>query len=163
MTFLDVMASGFGAIIMIYLLVNHSVDESITRVSASLTAEVTMLEEDIQDGVRNLVQLRNALATITDRVASARQQARQISAESKTVEAKTPPKPDPVNETDKAAQAKTEITALEAKVKELRDKSSGQFGGSNARAWPISILVSPTHARRRAMSCSSSRLPGASM
>ena len=50
MTFLDVMASGFGAIIMVYLLVSHRVDENIRHKSASLTAEVTMLEEDIVDG-----------------------------------------------------------------------------------------------------------------
>ena len=136
MTFLDVMASGFGGIIMIYLLVNHSIDDSITRVSASLSAEVSMLEEDILDGRLNLVQLRNALGKINDRLASARERARQVMGEALAEQKKIPPKPtDVVSEKVQIEQQTVALASLETQVQQLRDKSSGAFGGSSARAF----------------------------
>ena len=135
MTFLDVMASGFGGIIMIYLLVNHSVDDSLTRVSASLTAEVSMLEEDIEDGRLNLVQLRNALGNINDRLVSARERARQLKAEAPAEPQRTPAKPDAVSEQTRIEQQQVDLAKLETQVQQLRDKGNGAFGGSSARAF----------------------------
>ena len=136
MTFLDVMASGFGAIIMIYLLVNHSVDESITRVSASLTAEVSMLEEDIIDGKMNLVQLKNALSKINERLASAREKAVKVAGEEKIEPIQILAPPVKVeSEKQQIEKSKAELAGLEAQVQKLRESDTGAFGGNAARAF----------------------------
>ena len=54
------MSCGFGAVMLVFLIIDHSLVE-IRTVNAEVLSEVELLEEDIREGEAGLVQLRNAL------------------------------------------------------------------------------------------------------
>jgi hypothetical protein len=61
LSFLDAMTCGLGAVILLFMIINASVRDTATRVTADLQAEVDRLEREVLDGHRNLVEVRNAV------------------------------------------------------------------------------------------------------
>jgi len=69
LSFLDCICCGFGAVVLFYTIVQAQAGvEEIRRID-DLTGEVTKLEEQVLEGTKNLVQLRNTLEK-TDQDAS---------------------------------------------------------------------------------------------
>lgn len=62
--FLDVMSCGFGAVILVFLLIDHSIEVESQEINKHLLSEVNLLDEDITDGRKNLVRLRNTLSDV---------------------------------------------------------------------------------------------------
>ena len=61
LSFLDIMSCGFGAVVLVFLIIDHSLEVEIRTVNAEVLSEVELLEEDIREGEAGLVRLRNAL------------------------------------------------------------------------------------------------------
>ena len=78
MSFLDVMSCGFGATILLYLLMRHDTVMDEQKVTGALTSETKLLEEDVREGKDNLVKLRNAISAVDERTVEARGRARQL-------------------------------------------------------------------------------------
>ncbi|MFN3162307.1 MAG: hypothetical protein ACE37N_02210 [Pseudohongiellaceae bacterium] len=57
LSFLDVMFCGFGAVILIFLILDHTSTVSQSTTSPDLMAEINLLEEEVLEG-EELVQLR---------------------------------------------------------------------------------------------------------
>jgi len=55
------MSCGFGAVVLVFLIIDHSLEVEICTVNAEVLSEVELLEEDIREGEAGLVRLRNAL------------------------------------------------------------------------------------------------------
>lgn len=78
LAFLDVMSCGFGAVVLIFLILDHQ-DSVRTEVSdPALQAEVQMLEEEIRDGQENLVRIRNTRDDVSLEVVEAQGLATRI-------------------------------------------------------------------------------------
>src|SRR5436190_15658793 len=79
LSFLDCICCGFGAVVLFYTIVQaQSGIEEVRRID-DLTGEVKKLEEEVLDGTRNLVRLRNTLEkTDEDATAAAARRARVI-------------------------------------------------------------------------------------
>ena len=78
LAFLDVMSCGFGAVVLIFLILDHQ-DSVRTEVSdPALQAEVLMLEEEIRDGQENLVRIRNTRDEVSLEVVEAQGLATRI-------------------------------------------------------------------------------------
>jgi hypothetical protein len=60
LSFLDIMSCGFGAVVLVFLIIDHSLEVEIRTVNAEVLSEVELLEEDIREGEAGLVRLRNA-------------------------------------------------------------------------------------------------------
>jgi hypothetical protein len=60
LSFLDIMACGFGAVTLLFLILRHN-DIEIPVPDIKLTAEVNLLEEDIRDAEKDRVELLNSL------------------------------------------------------------------------------------------------------
>jgi hypothetical protein len=80
LSFLDIMSCGLGAVILLFLIIKHNVEAHIpdARTPPELSAEVSMLEDDIREGRRGLAQLRNTVAEIDEQVVIAEGLARRI-------------------------------------------------------------------------------------
>jgi hypothetical protein len=78
LSFLDIMSCGFGAVILIFLIIDHSIEEQSQQLNNDLLSESNMLEEDVQQGEKNLVSLRNTLSTVDLKVVEARGRANRI-------------------------------------------------------------------------------------
>lgn len=58
LSFLDIMSCGFGAVILIYLIINHATETVDKDMDLQLLAQVTKLEKEVLDGEKDLVELR---------------------------------------------------------------------------------------------------------
>lgn len=63
LSFLDIMACGFGAVTLLFLVLKHDV-EAVETADPNLTAEVNLLREDIRLAEEDLVQLNNSLRKV---------------------------------------------------------------------------------------------------
>jgi outer membrane murein-binding lipoprotein Lpp len=78
LSFLDVICCGFGAVVLLYtILVSHALPERVRRTD-DLTGEVSKLEEEVLQGKRNLVVMRNTLQQAKAETASANSRATRL-------------------------------------------------------------------------------------
>ena len=61
LSFLDVMSCGFGAVVLIFLIIEHSTDDDVRAVSRDLLAEIRLLDYEIDTGRPNLVELQERI------------------------------------------------------------------------------------------------------
>ena len=78
LAFLDVMFCGFGATILLFLIIDHASTVNAIQTNPELTAEVNLLEEEVLDGELGLVQLRNIFSDKSFEMVTAEGLARQI-------------------------------------------------------------------------------------
>ena len=64
LSFLDIMSCGFGAVILIYITINHGTETSGVQVDAETMAEVKKIEAVIETETENQVTLKNSLALV---------------------------------------------------------------------------------------------------
>ena len=135
LSFLDIMCCGFGAVLLIFLVMNHGIDQGSKELEENLKSEVSMLEEDVAEGREGLVRLRNTLSELDQQMLEAQGLATRISEDKEEYEAKIEARRGE-GYTDKSdiEKLKAELLSLEAEVKELRQASKDE-GGVNARAY----------------------------
>ena len=78
LSFLDIMSCGFGATVLVFLIIDHSVKTETKDLNRDLMSEVSMLEEDVRDGEAGLVKLRNTLSEVDMEMVEAQGQATRI-------------------------------------------------------------------------------------
>ena len=78
LAFLDVMFCGFGAVILIFLILDHTSNVTISKQYPNLAAEVNLLREEVRDGELGLVALRNTFSDVSFEMVTAEGLARQI-------------------------------------------------------------------------------------
>ncbi|WHI48732.1 MULTISPECIES: VWA domain-containing protein [unclassified Microbulbifer] len=78
LSFLDIMSCGFGAVALIFLIIKHGSDHQVEVETEDLTAEVNLLEEEVEFGQEHLVQARNTLDVVSDELVEAQGLARRI-------------------------------------------------------------------------------------
>ena len=67
LSFLDAITCGFGAVILLYMVINANVALRADEVTEDLRTEVDRIEEEILDGHRDTVELRNSLREVESR------------------------------------------------------------------------------------------------
>jgi hypothetical protein len=72
LSFLDAITCGFGAVILVYMIINAGADRRADRATAERRAEVDRLEQVSLEGYKGLVELRNAVRETDDAIRSAR-------------------------------------------------------------------------------------------
>jgi len=78
LAFLDVMFCGFGAVILIFLILDHNSSVTSPEPNSDLAAEVNLLREEVNEGELGLVALRNTISDVSLEVVTAEGLARQI-------------------------------------------------------------------------------------
>lgn len=68
LSFLDVMSCGFGAVVLIFLIINHATEEEAETVNQDLLAEVRMLDYQVQDGEEELFELLEQMDAVEQRL-----------------------------------------------------------------------------------------------
>ena len=68
LAFLDVMSCGFGAVVLIFLIINHNTQEDQQEVNQDLLAELRMLDYQVQQGEEELFELIEAMDDVEARV-----------------------------------------------------------------------------------------------
>jgi hypothetical protein len=131
LSFLDIMSCGFGAVVLVFLIIDHSIEVQSRDLNVDLLSEVNMLEEDIRVGQENMVVLRNALDEVDIEIVEAEGRATRVIDEIQEYEALIASLvPEDVSEDEAVEQLKAEIQSLEEEVKRLREAAEEQSGKS---------------------------------
>lgn len=86
LSFLDVMSCGFGAVILIFLIIDHASETHAQEINQDILAEVNMLEEEILEGEENLAKTQNTIDVVDQQVVDAEGESRRIIDEIKRLE-----------------------------------------------------------------------------
>ena len=131
LSFLDIMSCGFGAVVLVFLIIDHSIEVQSMELNQDLMSEVNMLEEDIRDGEAGMVKLRNTLSDVDMQMVEAQGQATRITEDMDRYEALIEDlKRDGFTDRSDIEQLKAEIRSLEDEVKKLRESAQEQSGNS---------------------------------
>lgn len=129
LSFLDIMSCGFGAVILVYLIMNHAIEEETQLLNENVLSEVSLLEEDVTEGEKGLVSLRNTLSEIDLKMVEAQGLATRIAEDTEKFEAQIQSrKNEGYTESQDIESLKAELLALESEVKELRQSATKNTG-----------------------------------
>ncbi|HWK55507.1 MAG TPA: hypothetical protein VNR18_14105 [Hyphomicrobiales bacterium] len=134
MSFLDVISCGFGAVILLFMLMHHAPDP-LPPVTDQANAEVALLDQDIQSGQNALVRVRNTISDVDQQLVEAQGLARRIEEELNTRREELASVEDStLTEQEVIARLQADIQSLEEEVERLRAAAS-DAGGNDIRAF----------------------------
>jgi anti-sigma28 factor (negative regulator of flagellin synthesis) len=130
LSFLDVICCGFGAVILFYTIISAQSGLERIRQTTDLSSEVSRIEEQVLEGTRNLVIMRNALEEAQSETVSAAQRATRVLQELEQ-------RRDQMSVYDDTSLARRErIERLKADIRALEEGTRRLEAGSLARAAP---------------------------
>jgi len=129
LSFLDIMSCGFGAVILVFLIIKHDVDTVIHAQNITLEAEVNLLEEEILEGEKHLVKLKNTISNLDQTLVETSGLARRINDEIDAINNKVT-QLDVPDDDQQIIELKQKIKTLMLEKKKLEDE---QAKGNDAR------------------------------
>ncbi|MBT5485517.1 MAG: VWA domain-containing protein [Gammaproteobacteria bacterium] len=135
LSFLDVMSCGFGAVVLIFLILDHSSSTQNAVTNPELAAEINLLNDEITDGEANLVRVRNTISDVDFQMVEAQGLARSIQDEITTfLEELAQLENTTLARRESVEKLKSDIQALEQELERLR-ASSDSFSGNFIRPY----------------------------
>ena len=133
LSFLDVISCGFGAVVLIFLILDHSISNQTDNSDPEILAEINLLSEEIRNGEEGKVQLRNTLSDVDFQMVEAQGLARSIQEEINTfLEELAQMENESLASEDSVEKLKADIQQLEEELARLR-AAQDEFSGNNAR------------------------------
>ena len=131
LSFLDIMSCGFGAVVLVFLIIDHSMEVETRTLNSEVYAEIDLLEEDIREGEAGLVQLRNVLASTDLEIVEAQGLATRVTDELDRYEALIASlEEDGFTDSADIEKLKAEINRLEQRVQLLKEAADAEAGRS---------------------------------
>ena len=131
LSFLDIMSCGFGAVVLVFLIIDHSMEVESRTINAKVFAEIDLLEEDIREGQAGLVRLRNAITSSDLNIVEAQGLATRVTEELDNYEALIASLEESGLSEDQDVDAlKAEINRLEERVEKLKEAAEAEAGRS---------------------------------
>ncbi len=78
LSFLDIMSCGFGAVVLVFLMIDHASNVHSETLNKARLAEVSLLEEQVLSGEKDLAEVRNTIDLVSQEIADADGLSRQI-------------------------------------------------------------------------------------
>jgi len=154
MSFLDTICCAFGAVILLYMIINASSGRSFQKDTADLRAEVDLLEEQVLDGYKDLVVLRNSLEATEDRTPPEGLAAQILEETEKLKQQLADAENETLSKRESIEQLKQDLKSLEESNRRLEGgtKSEGQpgnrvkgFVGTGDRQYLTGLKISGEH------------------
>jgi hypothetical protein len=154
MSFLDTICCAFGAVILLYMIINAQSGRSFQDDTADLRAEVDLLEEQVLDGYKDLVVLRNSLEATEDRTPPEGLAAQILEETEKLKQQLADADKETLSKRESIEQLKQDLKSLEESNRRLEGgtKSEGQpgnrvkgFVGSGDRQYLTGLKIAGDH------------------
>ena len=129
LSFLDIMCCGFGAVVLLVMLLNGDMLTTRKEIVADLRSEVTRMEREVRAGEELLVTLQNSMVETEEEIVRTEGLSREVIAriEQTKVELATLQ--------GKSQASKKHIKALQSDLINLDERSAGSARTSR-RSWP---------------------------
>ena len=125
LSFLDCICCGFGAVILMFMIVNHASRQTAQRGNEELIAKIDAREAEVLDGKQKLLNLKAALASVINATKTASREAERLRDQ---IKAATTALPDlegrQTASRTRLEQLQAELIALDAKVQALRAQAA---------------------------------------
>lgn len=132
LAFLDVMSCGFGAVVLLFLILDHTATEARSEADPNLTAEVRLLEDEVVDGQENLFRVRNTLDEVSLEVVEAQGLAERIQSDIDDFMAQLAALEGNSMATEESLEAlRADIQALEEELLRLQASAESERGTSS--------------------------------
>jgi len=149
LSFLDVMSCGFGAVVLVFLMINHATERKFENVNRDLLSEIRKLDYEVDTGEIGLADLRQSVVDTQRRVDEAKR--RRVSLEDAThtersdrdeLEAETLARREHLNalKTD-VENREEEVRRLEARAEESEGSKARTFVGEGDRQYLTGLKV----------------------
>jgi hypothetical protein len=153
LSFLDIMSCGFGAVVLVFLIMNHAIEDQTLKLNENILAEVDMLDYEVTEGKKGLVELKNTLSEVDLKMVEAQGRATRIAQDKEEWEAKIAAlRGEGFVEDSEVDALKAELQNLELELKKLREASelnSGQrvrsFIGDGNRQYLTGLHLGGRH------------------
>lgn len=122
LAFLDIMSCGFGAVILIFIVINHSTESTPQNINAQLLAEVKKIEIEIEDETLNLIQIKNSLEETNDEIITTEALVLEIVRAIRELQAKI------IELAESGSSQKDNIEALKSELKLLEEEAASLEG-----------------------------------
>lgn len=133
LSFLDVISCGFGAVVLIFLVLDHSTSRENSTSDPALAAEVNLLDEEIREGEAGLVTIRNTISEVDLQMVQAQGLAARIQEEINTfLEELAEMENETLADEQSIENLKADIESLEEELERLR-AAEEQMTGNNIR------------------------------
>ncbi|WDE13197.1 VWA domain-containing protein [Thalassomonas haliotis] len=129
LSFLDIMSCGFGAVILVFLIIKHDVNTQVEEQNLELQAEVNLLDEEVTEGQAQLVKIKNTLSLLDQELVEASGLARRINDEIDAIANKIAVL-DQESDDQQIIKMKEQLRTLMLEKKKLEDE---QAQGNDAR------------------------------
>lgn len=135
LSFLDIMACGFGAVTLLFLILKHDAT-AVESADPLLVAETNLLQEEILLGKDELVKLKNSLKTLEDSYVEAQGLSKRVLKDTEEVRRELSAQPDPEQE---VALLRKQVEELEKETAKLEEQGNEddvrQFVGEGQRQY----------------------------
>ncbi|MFN3238731.1 MAG: VWA domain-containing protein [Pseudomonadales bacterium] len=129
LSFLDIMSCGFGAVILIFIVIKHGSEATPQESNLQLMAEVRKIEEQITDESEKLVVLRNTITEQDSEIATTEEAIRAVIEEIKVLEAQISALQDTgASKEQTVEELKSEIKELEEEAASLKSSVENESG-----------------------------------
>lgn len=118
LSFLDVMSCGFGAVILIFIVIQHGSEATPQESNLQMMAEIKRIEKEVLDETKNLVQLKNTVRERDDEIATTEDAIIAIIQQIRELEQRIA-----ASQEDGASKEKS-IEALKSDLKELEQEAA---------------------------------------
>ena len=133
MSFLDVISCGFGAVILLFMVMKHSANIDPASANPATVAETNLLEEEIRNGREGLVRVRNIISDVDEQMVKAQGLARSIQDDiKKNLDEVSSKEGRTLAEQEDIAKLKADLDSKEKQLQRLRD-SDDKIKGNNIR------------------------------
>src|SRR5690606_14450970 len=148
LSFLDVISCGFGAVVLVFLILDHS-NSANGSISDPQSAEINMLAEDISQGQEGLTRIRNTISDVDLQMVQAQGLAERIQSEIDSfMEELAQRENEGTARETSVERLRSEIAQLEREIERLRaldDEASGnnarQFIGEGNRQYLTGMIL----------------------
>jgi len=137
MSFLDIMSCGFGAVILIFIIIHSTSTTVAPDITSVRMAEVSKLEQYLDEDRNRLVNLRNTLQKTEDETAATTRTTSELLEQIKEIERQIEELDDTSKATrDKINTIKAQLQELEAESESLKSSIAAQADqGTDVRAF----------------------------
>lgn len=125
LSFLDCICCGFGAVILMFMIVNHASRQTSQRGNEELIAKIDAREAEVLDGKQKLLNLKAALESVINATKTASREAERLREQIKAATAALPDlEGKQTASRTRLEQLQAELIALDAKVQALRAQAA---------------------------------------